>query len=124
VEAILVFITAGSEAEAGAVADALLDARLAACVNRIPAVKSDYWWKGERDKAEEVMLLAKTRRELWPRVLETIRAAHSYEVFEAIAVPILEGNPDYLRWIEESTRQDDPGTPDLADAQTEESVSP
>ena len=104
-DAILVFITVGSEEEAERVTAALLDTRLVACVNRVPGVFSEFWWQGAKDSAAEVLLLAKTRRELWPRVLEAVRASHSYEVFEAIAVPIIEGNPDYLRWIAESTSQ-------------------
>jgi len=105
-EAILVFITAGSEAEAAQISSALLEARLAACVNRVSGVHSEFWWQGARDTASEALLLAKTRRDLWPRVLETIRSVHSYEVFEAIAVPIIEGSPEYLKWIEESTAPD------------------
>ena len=102
-EAILVFITAGSDEEGGRIAGALLDARLVACVNRAPGVCSEFWWQGQKDRAEETLLLAKTRRELWPRVLASVRETHSYEVFEAIAVPIVEGSPDYLKWIEETT---------------------
>jgi periplasmic divalent cation tolerance protein len=105
-DAILVFITVGSEDEARRVTDALLERRLVACVNRVPGVASEFWWQGARDTAAELLLLAKTRRELWPEVLETVRAHHSYEVFEAVAVPIVEGNPDYLRWIAESTARD------------------
>jgi periplasmic divalent cation tolerance protein len=103
VEAILVFITAGDATEAQRVAEALLAGRLVACVNQVPGVQSQFWWQGQRDRAEEVLLLAKTRHSLWPRVLETIREQHSYEVFEAIAIPIVECNPDYLQWIEETT---------------------
>lgn len=104
-EAIIVLITAGSDEEAARIGSALLEARLAACVNRLSNVRSDFWWQGVPDSADEVLLMVKTRRELWPRVLETVRAHHSYEVFEAIALPILEGNPDYLAWIHESTQQ-------------------
>jgi periplasmic divalent cation tolerance protein len=107
-EAVVIFITTGSQEEAERISAALLDARLVACVNQVCDVRSDYWWKGSREDANEVLLLAKTRRELWPQVLDTVRAAHSYEVFEAIAVPIIEGNPDYLRWIEETTGQEQP----------------
>jgi periplasmic divalent cation tolerance protein len=103
-EAIVVLITASSEDEAGRIGTALLEARLVACVNRVANVRSDFWWQGTRDTAEEVLLIAKTRRELWNQVLETVRRHHSYEVFEAIALPILEGNPDYLRWIHETTQ--------------------
>ena len=105
-EAILVYITVGSEGEADRVAGALLDARLAACVNRVPGVHSRYWWHGAQEEAGELLLLVKTRWELWPRLMETVRAHHSFEVFEAIAVPIVEGNPDYLRWIAESTTEE------------------
>jgi periplasmic divalent cation tolerance protein len=105
-EALLVFITASSEEEATRVTEALLAERLVACVNRVPGVLSEFWWQGARDQATEVLLLAKTRRELWSRVLEAVRAVHSYEVFEAIGVPIVEGNPDYLAWVAEVTTQD------------------
>jgi periplasmic divalent cation tolerance protein len=102
-EAIVVFITAGSAEEAERIANALLGERLVACVNVVSGVDSRYWWRGSLDRAEEALLIAKTRRELWPQVLETVREHHSYEVFEAIALPILESNPDYLNWIYEST---------------------
>lgn len=102
-EAIVVFITAGSAEEAERIAAALLEKRLVACVNLVAGVDSRFWWQGSLDRAEEVLLIAKTRRDLWPQVLETVRKHHSYEVFEAIALPILESNPDYLNWIVEST---------------------
>jgi periplasmic divalent cation tolerance protein len=103
-EAIIVLITAGSEEEAARIGSALLEARMVACVNRVSGVRSDFWWHGVTESAEEVLLMAKTRRDLWPQVLETVRRLHSYEVFEAIALPVIEGNPDYLQWIQESTQ--------------------
>jgi periplasmic divalent cation tolerance protein len=102
-EAILVFITSGTAEEADRIATALLESRLVACVNIVRGVDSRFWWQGSLDRAEELLLVAKTRRELWPKVLETVRMHHSYEVFEAIALPIIESNPDYLDWIREST---------------------
>jgi periplasmic divalent cation tolerance protein len=102
-EPIVVFITAGSEEEAARVAEALLEQRLAACVHRLSGVASEFWWQGRREAAAETLLVAKTRRDLWPRLLEAVRAVHGYEVFEAIALPVVEGNPDYLRWIQENT---------------------
>lgn len=107
-EAVVVFITVPGEDEAARISAALLDARLAACVNRAE-VHSEFWWRGGKEGACEVLLMAKTRRELWPEVLETVRANHSYEVFEAVAVPIIEANPDYLRWIHETTLQKSAG---------------
>lgn len=102
-EALLVFITAPDDDQAERISAALLDERLVACVNRLTGVHSSYWWQGARERAEEVLLLAKTRRSLWPQVLAAIRQVHSYEVFEAVAVPIIEGNPEYLQWIHDTT---------------------
>jgi periplasmic divalent cation tolerance protein len=106
-EIVVVMITTGSEAEAERLGEALLGERLAACVNRIAGVKSRYWWQGAIEGADEWLLVAKTRRSLFPRLLAAVRAQHSYEVFEAIALPVVEGNPDYLRWVVESTRQEE-----------------
>jgi periplasmic divalent cation tolerance protein len=106
VDAILVFITAADDAEAARIADALLAARLAACVSRVSEIDSRFWWQGKTEQAHEALLMVKSRRALWPELLETVRAHHSYDVFEALAIPIVEGNPDYLRWVEESTTKD------------------
>src|SRR5947207_129686 len=102
-EAMVVMITTGSLEEGERVAQTLLEARLAACVNLLPGVTSLYWWEGQIDRAKEVLLLVKTRRSLFPRVVETVRSVHSYEVFEAVSLPIEAGSAEYLRWIEEST---------------------
>lgn len=102
-ELIVVLITAGSSQEAERIATVLLEARLAACVNLLPDLTSLFWWEGKIDRGEEVLLLVKTRRALMPRLLESVRSAHSYDVFEAVALPILEGNPDYLRWLQDET---------------------
>jgi periplasmic divalent cation tolerance protein len=110
VEAILVFITAGDEAEAARISNALLTARLVACVSQVSDIDSRFWWQGKQDQAQEALLMAKSRRALWPQILEVIRAHHSYEVFEALAIPIVEGNPDYLRWVEETTTIDKANT--------------
>ena len=92
-ELVVVFVTTGSEAEADTVTEAWLEERLVACVNRVSGVRSDYWWQGAREASEECLLIAKTRRVLFPRVLEAVRTAHSYEVFEAIAVPLISPPP-------------------------------
>ena len=93
--------------EAERVASALLEPRLAACVNLLPGVTSLFWWEGKIDRAEEVLLLVKTRRSLMPALLEQVRAIHSYDVFEAVALPIVAGSPEYLRWLEETTSAGD-----------------
>jgi periplasmic divalent cation tolerance protein len=83
---------------------------LAACVNLLPGVTSLFWWEGAIDRAEEVLLLVKTRRALVPDVVEAVRGVHSYQVFEAVALPIVAGNADYLNWVGSETRTGE-GTP-------------
>jgi periplasmic divalent cation tolerance protein len=108
-EAVVVLITAGSQDEAERVASALLEARLAACVNLLPGITSLFWWEGKIDRADEVLLLVKTRRELMPKLLEHVKAVHSYDVFEALALPIAAGNPEYLCWLEDTTSAGEAG---------------
>lgn len=101
--AVMVFVTASDEAEATRIGGALLDERLAACVNTAP-VDSRYWWQGRVEEAQEVLLIIKTARRLLPAVIDRVRALHSYSVPEVVAVPVVGGNPAYLDWIEESVR--------------------
>lgn len=110
---ILVFTTCGSEEEAGRMAERLLDSRLAACVGITPRVRSVYRWKGEIEDSEEWALTIKTRAELYPRVEAAIREAHSYEVPEILAVPVVAGWPAYLDWVDAETAQLAPGAGDV-----------
>jgi len=100
---ILVLCTCPSLSEADAVATALLEERLAACVNRLPGIKSLYRWKGRVTHDDEILLLIKTSADLFERLEKTIKTHHPYETPEIIAVPIVAGSTEYLRWIEEST---------------------
>ncbi len=100
---IVLMVTTGSGDAAREIADALLEARLVACANLVPQVHSRYWWQGERESAEEVVLVAKTRRALFDRAVAVVRAHHSYEVFEALAVPIVACEPAYAAWVLETT---------------------
>ena len=95
----LVLTTAASDDEARAVARALVEGRLAACVNIVGGVRSVYTWKGEVAEEDERLLLIKTEARLVEQVRRKIRDVHSYEVPEMIALPILEGDADYLRWL-------------------------
>jgi periplasmic divalent cation tolerance protein len=96
-----VVTAAGSEAEAERISAALVEARLAACVQVVGPVASRYRWKGEVEEAREWQCLAKTTAALYPRVEAAIREAHSYEEPEIVAMPILAGSPGYLAWIGE-----------------------
>lgn len=100
VDACQVSVAAASREEAERIADALLDARLAACVQLVGPVESRYWWHGAREAATEWLCLVKTRVALVDRVGAAVRAVHSYEVPEVVAVPIVAGDPAYLRWLE------------------------
>jgi periplasmic divalent cation tolerance protein len=99
---IVIFITAASAGEAARIGRALVDERLAACANLIPSITSVYWWQGVVEEASEAMIILKTRQDLLAPLTARVRALHSYTVPEVIAVPIAGGNPDYLRWIDDS----------------------
>jgi periplasmic divalent cation tolerance protein len=101
-DCVQVLTTVGSEAEAERIAAALLDARLAACVQTVGPITSTYVWRGERRRATEWQCLAKTQDYLYPEVEAAIRAAHSYEEPEILAIPVLAGSSGYLAWVREN----------------------
>ena len=100
-EFILVYVTAGSPAEGDRLARALVEERLAACVNRIAPVQSVYRWQGKVEQSEEELLIVKTRKVLFAALESRVRELHSYSVPEIIAVPIVDGSEGYLRWLGE-----------------------
>ena len=97
---IIVFITASSEEEAHNIAESLVKGKKAACVNIVPAVDSLFWWEGKIESARESLLLVKTKASLFPEIVEPVNRAHSYEVPEIIALPIIAGSEDYLKWLD------------------------
>ncbi len=97
---VVVMMTASSADEAAAVGRALVDARLVACCNIVPQIRSIYRWQGKVHDEAEAMMFAKTRRDLLPDVIRTAKEAHSYDVPEIIAVPIEAGLDAYLSWID------------------------
>jgi periplasmic divalent cation tolerance protein len=96
----LVITTCPSMEEAEALAEKILNARLAACVNIVPGVLSLYEWQGKLEREQEFLLLIKTRSEGFPELEKLVQASHSYELPELIAVPIDEGSAPYLNWID------------------------
>ena len=100
---IVVMSNCSTAEEAHEVARALLEARLAACVNVISGVHSIYHWQGSIEEAAEWTLLIKTRRALFERLCTELRRGHSYQVPEVIALPILDGHSEYLAWIDRET---------------------
>jgi len=100
-EFIVVLVTAGSAAEGERLALALIEERLAACVNRIAGVQSVYRWQGKVEQSAEELLVIKTRADLFPALEKRVRELHSYAVPEVIALPIVSGSESYLHWLGE-----------------------
>jgi periplasmic divalent cation tolerance protein len=99
---VVVLCTCPSEEEATKIATTLVDARLAACVNIVPKIKSIYRWKEKVEEAEEILLLIKTEATVFETMRERILKLHSYETPEIIALPIDRGHVEYLMWLEGS----------------------
>lgn len=97
---IVALITTSSEEEARKIAELLVNGKKAACVNIVPAVDSVFWWEDKLDSARESLLLVKTKASLFPEIVELVKRMHSYEVPEIIALPIIAGSEDYLKWLD------------------------
>jgi periplasmic divalent cation tolerance protein len=99
---VVVFATAESEEQGKRIAEVLLEKKLIACANIVKDVDSHYWWKGRVEHSAELILVMKSRGELLEEIVKVVKENHSYEVPEVVALPIVGGNPDYLRWIDET----------------------
>ncbi|MDD5355972.1 MAG: divalent-cation tolerance protein CutA [Candidatus Omnitrophica bacterium] len=101
---IVVLVTAPCGAKAKKIAEFIISKKLAACVNIIPKVDSFFWWQAKVDKAKESLLVIKTRKALFGKLVKAVKSKHPYKVVEIIALPIVSGNKEYLEWIDESCR--------------------
>ncbi len=101
----MVYMTAADEDEAGRIGRALVEERLAACVNVIPGMRSFYRWRGEVQDDREVVMIAKTREGLLDALVARVKELHSYDCPCVVALPIVAGNPDFLAWIEAETAE-------------------
>ena len=99
---IVVLMTAASAEEATKIADALINSKLAACVQVLPEIHSVYLWKGEVERSREVLMIAKTTSAKFDRLESQVRAIHSYETPEIIALPLAAWSEDYLKWLTSS----------------------
>lgn len=95
-------VTCGSVDEADRIADALVERRLAACVQQLP-IRSTYRWQGEVQHDDEILLLIKSRADRFDDVTAAVRELHSYEVPAITAVAVVRGSDDYLAWIDDET---------------------
>ncbi|MEW6041964.1 MAG: divalent-cation tolerance protein CutA [Elusimicrobiota bacterium] len=101
---IVIFITCANKSEANKVSEHLINRKLVACGNIITKISSVYWWQGKVEKAKEVLLITKSTQKILKKIIKEVKKKHSYSVPEIIAIPIIGGNPDYLKWIEDSVR--------------------
>lgn len=99
---ILVLMTAPNRDEASRIAEMLVNSRFAACVQILPEIQSVYRWKGEVERASEVLLLAKTTEEKFDGLDRAVREIHSYDTPEIVALTITAGSEPYLSWLLES----------------------
>lgn len=103
-EVLLVVTTLPDRATAERIAEALVTARVTACVNILAECTSVYRWQGKVERAGETPLLIKTTRDAYARLEETLRTLHPYEVPEIVALPVAAGLPDYLDWVAQETK--------------------
>jgi periplasmic divalent cation tolerance protein len=96
---IMVYVTTSSKAEAEKIAQTLLEERLIACANIVGPVSSHFHWNGKVDCQEEFLMILKSHADLFAGLEERVRALHSYEVPEVIAVPIVDGSKSYFDWM-------------------------
>ena len=97
---IVVLSTCATEEEAAKLARALVEARVAACVTLVPGARSVYRWQGAIESAAECLLIIKSSRQLFETLRKTLEEAHAYDVPEVLALPVTEGAPNYMRWLE------------------------
>lgn len=96
----LVYITTPNLEEAESIGAMLVERRLAACVNILDGMRSMYWWQGKLEKATETVLIAKTRTDRVTQLTAAVVDVHSYDCPCVVVLPLVDGHPDFLEWIE------------------------
>lgn len=99
-EHLVVYVTCKSREEAHNIAENLVEKHLVACGNIVPLIESVFFWEGNLQIEEEVLLILKTRQSAWEELEHEVRRLHSYDLPEIIALPIAMGSRDYLKWID------------------------
>jgi periplasmic divalent cation tolerance protein len=98
-----VLITASNMDEATKISQSLVESKLAGCVNIIKDIRSIYAWEGKVEDESEVLMIAKTQKALFNNLIKKVKELHSYTVPEIIALPIVEGSEEYLKWLRKVT---------------------
>ena len=99
----MIYVTTGTHDEAVKIARALIEEKLAACANVLGPAHSIYRWQGKVEEAQEIVVIAKTRRDLADQAMARIKALHSFDNPCAVAYDVAAGLPDYLTWIDQET---------------------
>lgn len=102
---IVVLVTASSAEEGAKIARALVDEHLIACANMVSGIRSFFFWEGKTRDETETLLICKTRQPLIEKVIKRVKELHSYSVPEIIALPIVAGSKEYLKWIGETVKE-------------------
>lgn len=102
---IAIFVTASSQEEATRIGHLLVEKKLAACVNLVPGIRSIFEWQGEVSEEQECLMVIKSTTEVFDLLEATVKAHHSYDVPEIIAMSIVKGSAEYLAWVKEMTKQ-------------------
>jgi periplasmic divalent cation tolerance protein len=100
---IVVMVTVGTESQGIQIARALVEEKLAACVNLVKGIRSLYMWEGRLNDEQETLLLIKTQGSIFPRLKDRVSQLHPYQVPEIIALPVIDGSPSYLKWVAQMT---------------------
>ena len=104
--AVVLHCSCPDDATAARIAEALVEERLAACVQRLPGIYSTYRWEGRTEHATEVLLLIKTADDRIPQVIDRVSRLHPYDVPELLALDVRDGTPAYLEWVIAQSRDD------------------
>jgi len=103
-QCIVILVTTKDKKEAQKIARALLEEKLIACANIISGVDSMFWWQGKIDSSKEVLLVLKSKKNNFNKISIAVKKSHSYQTPEIIALPIINGSEDYLKWINSSLK--------------------
>ncbi len=104
---LIVLVTVPSKKEVERIGRNLVEAKLAACVNIIPHICSIFFWQGKIETEDEFLMLIKTMPDRLDALIEKVKKIHSYDVPEILALPVVAGDSDYIKWVKESTRMDE-----------------
>ncbi len=103
-DTVVILVTTPSIDEARKIGNALVEEKLIACANIIPQVESIFYWQDKVCNEKEALMVIKTRKKLIEKIIKRVKALHSYTVPEVIALPIIKGSKDYIKWVKEVTK--------------------